>query len=269
MTTRRSTTAFKPKVFIASSKEHVDVARAVQRNFHTEYETKVWDQNALKLSTFPLESLTKELEASHFGVFVATPDDFVLSRGKRYREPRDNVVFELGMFVGRLGYRRAFVVAPSPINQLKLPSDLGTLTLAVYDPARMDKELVAAVGPACDEIRQAIRQYGESVVQEVGRVKTVGLFSEFVGRFDQLLEGTKSLTVCFIHSRRSRENHNDRIIKFVGKKGSAFTAYLPDLDNAHLIESLVEHFDDGPHIPGFIADAYRYFIDLIGRFGNK
>ena len=205
MTTRRNTKAFKPKVFIVSSKEHLDVARAVQRNFHTEFETKVWDQNAFKVSTYPLESLAKELEASHFGVFVAAPDDFVQLRGKRYRVPRDNVIFELGMFVGRLGHRRTFVVVPDPVNQLKLPSDLGALTLAVYDPVRADRELVAAVAPACDELRQAMRQYGESVTQEVARVKTVGLFSEFGSRFDQLLEQTKSLTVCFIHSRRWRE----------------------------------------------------------------
>jgi predicted nucleotide-binding protein len=228
MTTRRNTKAFKPKVFIASSKEHVTVARAVQRNFHTEFETKIWDQNAFKLSTYPLESLLKELEASHFGVFVATPDDFVQSRGKAYRVPRDNVIFELGMFVGRLGRQRAFVVVPAPITQLKLPSDLGALTLAVYDPVRSDRELVPALGPACDEIRQAIQRYGESVVQEVARVKRVGLFSELGGQFEQLLGKTKSLTVCFIHSRRWRENHNDRIIKFLQKEGQCVHGVSPE-----------------------------------------
>lgn len=269
MATRRNTTAFKPKVFIASSTEYVDVARAVQRNFHTEFETKIWDQNVIKVSTYPLESLAKELEVSHFGVFVATRDDFTRSRDKGYSVPRDNVIFELGMFVGRLGHRRTFVVVPAPITKLKLPSDLGSLTLAVYEPNRADKELVAAVGPACDEIRQAIRQYGESIVREVARAKPVGLFSEFGSQFEQLLDQTKSLTVCFIHSRRWRENYNDRIIDFLRKGESVFTAYLPNLDNGHLIKALIEHFDDGPHIPGFIADAYRYFKNLMERFKSK
>jgi len=130
---------FKPKIFIASATEKLDIARAVQRNLHIEFETKVWDQNAHKISHYPLEGLTAELESSQFGIFVATPDDFVRSRGKPYRAPRDNVIFELGMFVGRLGVRRSFIVVPSPVSDIKFPSDLAPLTVAVYDPARKDR----------------------------------------------------------------------------------------------------------------------------------
>lgn len=261
--------AFKPKLLIASSGERLDVARAVQRNLHMEFETKVWDQDAFKLSTYPLESLARELDASHFGVFVTTPDDFLWSRDKIHRVPRDNVIFELGMFIGRLGHHRAFVVAPAPLKEITLPSDLGAFTLALYNPERTDGALVAAVGPACDQIRQAIREFGNAVVQEVLRVKAVRLFSEFAPTFERLLDESTSMTVCFIHSRRWREMHHDRIRSFLRRGSTTFTAYLPNLANAHLMQSLREHFDDGPHIPGFVADVYRYFKELKSEFGER
>jgi hypothetical protein len=73
--------------------------------------------------------------------------------------PRDNAVFELGLFMGRLGRARTFVVRPSG-NALKLPSDLAGLTTAAYDWPRADRNYQAAVGAACDSIREVIRGLG-------------------------------------------------------------------------------------------------------------
>jgi hypothetical protein len=76
--------------------------------------------------------------------------------------PRDNVLFELGLFMGRLGRSRTFILhqrVPAP----KIPSDLAGVTTAVYDwPRQDDRNYLAAVGPACDNIRQVIRELGPS-----------------------------------------------------------------------------------------------------------
>ena len=72
---------------------------------------------------------------------------------------RDNVLFELGLFMGRLGRSRTFVVRPRH-GDVKLPSDLAGVTAALYDWPRSDNDKRAAVGPACDELRRAIRSLG-------------------------------------------------------------------------------------------------------------
>jgi predicted nucleotide-binding protein len=45
-----------------------------------------------------------------FAAFVVTADDVTASRGRRKASPRDNVVFEIGLFMGAIGRERTFVV---------------------------------------------------------------------------------------------------------------------------------------------------------------
>lgn len=106
----------------------------------------------------PLESLTKALEAADFAVLVLTPDDFTESRGDSSPSPRDNVVFELGLFLGRLGRERTFFVYDNS-KPLKLPSDLLGIAAATFGP-RSDGNIQAAVGPACNAISSRVQLLG-------------------------------------------------------------------------------------------------------------
>jgi predicted nucleotide-binding protein len=90
----------------------------------------------------------------HHGVFVFTPDDQLSVRGEFKQVARDNVLFELGMFIGKLGRKRAFVVHPGS-RGLSLPSDLAGITTAPYDPH--EKNLAAALGPVATRVRAAIQ----------------------------------------------------------------------------------------------------------------
>ena len=73
--------------------------------------------------------------------------------------PRDNIVFELGLFMGRLGPERTFIVRPSS-SPLKIPSDLAGVSAALFDWPRSDTNYRAALGPSCDLMREAIRRLG-------------------------------------------------------------------------------------------------------------
>ena len=73
--------------------------------------------------------------------------------------PRDNIVFELGLFMGRLGRERTFIVRPES-GPLKIPSDLSGISTATFDWPRSDLNYRAALGPACDLMREAIRDLG-------------------------------------------------------------------------------------------------------------
>ena len=56
-----------------------------------------------------IEALEEELAQSDFAVLTLTPDDQTESRGKVSMAPRDNVLFELGLFMGRLGRNRTLL----------------------------------------------------------------------------------------------------------------------------------------------------------------
>ncbi|MEY9409888.1 hypothetical protein ABH989_004354 [Bradyrhizobium ottawaense] len=91
---------------------------------------------------------------------MLAPDDVTTIRDATVRTARDNVVFELGLFIGRLGSDRCFLIVPRGLDNLHLPTDLLGLTPATYDSDRQDENLVAALGPACSRIRKAIKRLG-------------------------------------------------------------------------------------------------------------
>lgn len=122
----------KPKVFLGSSTEGLTAARALCMNLEHVAEVSVWTNNIFRLSRSTMHSLYETLTRSQFGVFLLTPDDIVKSRSQSYSSPRDNVIFELGLFAGRLGLEKTFIVHPRDIR-LKLPTDLLGISTATYE----------------------------------------------------------------------------------------------------------------------------------------
>ncbi len=144
----------KPAVVIFSSTEGLDVANRVQQLLQQDVDAIVWNQGVFVLGSSTIESLERAMSNYDFGIFVFTPDDKLQKRNETVAVARDNVLFELGLFVGKLSRSRAFVIRP--IQGLSLASDLMGLTVAVYDPQQ--KSLTAALGPACQQIRDAIKE---------------------------------------------------------------------------------------------------------------
>ena len=148
----------KPALFIASSSELLDLASAMQESLEHVAEVTIWSQDVFKLSRYNIESLLEALEVSDFGVFIFTPQDVVRIRGAEKLTVRDNVLFELGLFIGKLGRERCFIVAPrGSEEEMHFPSDLLGITPALYEPNRQDKNLVAALGPAATKITRQIK----------------------------------------------------------------------------------------------------------------
>ncbi len=147
-----------PKLFIISSTEALDVAREIQAQLEYDVFSTVWSQGVFFAGGYPLEALEKAVSESDFAVAVAQPDDIVETRGRRFATLRDNVLFELGIFMGKLTRHRAILVHPR-VAGLKIPSDLHGLTLASYDPGKSG-ELASRLGPACNEIRKLVKSLG-------------------------------------------------------------------------------------------------------------
>lgn len=150
----------KPKIFIGSSVESLTIAYSVQENLEHNAECTVWNQGIFNLSETSLDSLVKSLEGFDFGIFVVGPEDVLKLRGEEFKAARDNVIFELGLFIGKLGKSRNFILAPRGQQNFHLPTDLLGLTPADYDPNRSDGNLNAALGPACNKILRAIQSLG-------------------------------------------------------------------------------------------------------------
>jgi hypothetical protein len=156
----------KPVLFIGSSSESLDVAYAAQENLEDCAQVIVWTQGLFHLSRNFLESLLDALDETEFGLFVFAPDDLTKIRGHAIVTTRDNVIFELGLFIGRLGRERAFIIMPKDIVDLHLPSDLLGINTATFTNPENQKLLVGALGAACNKVRRAIQQVSTSNREE-------------------------------------------------------------------------------------------------------
>jgi len=150
-----------PKVFIASSSEGLDVTKTVRGLLLDELtdraEVKPWTL-AFELSATYIESLEKAAREMDFAVVVLTPDDTITSREAEKLAPRDNILFELGLFIGSLGRERCFLVHEKRPD-LKLPTDLLGVKAATFDrPANGD--LRTALDPQCFRISERIAKLG-------------------------------------------------------------------------------------------------------------
>lgn len=148
-----------PVVFIGSSSESLDVAKALKAAIKGPgISTRLWkDRGVFRPSQTTIEGIAAAADGSDFAVLVLGPEDLTTSRGKRKLAPRDNVILELGWFMGAIGRERTYAVKPQSVD-LKLPSDVLGLTLSNYDSS--NPRLGLALRNACAEIRDCIAKFG-------------------------------------------------------------------------------------------------------------
>jgi hypothetical protein len=98
------------------------------------------------------------LERFDFAVLVLTADDLIVRRGVEAPAVRDNVLFELGLFVGGIGRDRTFMMFDRT-NPPQLPTDLAGITAATYAP-HASGNLQATLGAACTRIQNIVERSG-------------------------------------------------------------------------------------------------------------
>src|SRR5262245_29226231 len=126
----------KPRLFVGCSREKMDYAYELQEQLNDKAEVTLWNQGYFEVNKGILESLVKGLNDFDFGVFVFAPDDIVKLRNEDFASVRDNVVFEFGLFMGRLGRERAFFVIPEDQESFRLLTDLHGVSTLTYDGQR-------------------------------------------------------------------------------------------------------------------------------------
>lgn len=178
----------KPRIFIASSVEGIDAAYAIQELLEFSAECTVWDQDVFAPSSVTLLDLIKRAQDSDYGIFVFSFDDTIKIRDSEELTVRDNVVFELGLFIGIVGIANCFIVMPRANDDIHLPTDLTGITPLKYDSKRTDNNLKAALGPSANQIKKVIRSFtfpDKQVSQELSQqINAIGLNAFFSSRDD-------------------------------------------------------------------------------------
>ena len=134
----------KPRLFLGSSGKQEKLLQALTRGLGNVAEVEPWTQS-FNPGTTTLERLVELAHEVDFAAFAFARDDWTAASAPApaaaesgQASPRDNVVFEAGLFGGALGMRRTFILHA---NGSKLPSDLLGLTCVRYGEAATATEM--------------------------------------------------------------------------------------------------------------------------------
>jgi len=160
----------KPRIFLGSSAKQEKLLQALTRGLEDVAQVEPWT-TSFNPGTTTLERLLELTRQVDFAAFVFARDDWTTPSSPTTPDPdsgqaspRDNVVFEAGLFGGVLGMRRTFILHA---HEAKLPSDLLGLTCVRYG------ETTAA------EVR-ALNQKLRKAIEDEGRVSRIeGLWWQF------------------------------------------------------------------------------------------
>jgi hypothetical protein len=144
----------KPRMFLGSSAQQQKLLQALTRGLEDVAQVEPWT-TSFNPGTTTLERLLQLTREVDFAAFLFAGDDWTSKSrpasdpsGSGQAAPRDNVVFEAGLFGGVLGMRRTFILHA---RDSKLPSDLLGLTLVRYEATT-----AAEIRVMCDKLRKAI-----------------------------------------------------------------------------------------------------------------
>jgi CRP/FNR family cyclic AMP-dependent transcriptional regulator len=124
----------RPNIFIASSSEGAarHLVPLCDELESTDRVVKPWNSDGIFTpSRSTLDALENQANASDFAVVLVTADDLVNKRSAVSLSPRDNVVFEAGLFMGALEPERVYLLVEKSAN-LSLPSDLNGITVMQF-----------------------------------------------------------------------------------------------------------------------------------------
>jgi hypothetical protein len=154
----------KPRIFIGSASEARELMQALSLLIHKDgwAITKPWHYATFDPGKPFLASLSENTANIDIAVILYTGEDKVTSRHVTMASPRDNVVFELGYFIARLGADRVFVVCPANIP--KIPSDYAGYGLITFHPSDGDPDEMMT--PVAQELERQFRKLTQAENQK-------------------------------------------------------------------------------------------------------
>lgn len=164
----------RPKAFIGSSRERLPIAHALKDAIETCADATVWDEAEWDLGDSILDGLIEAAAQYDFAIFVFGQDDSAVIRNTDVQIVRDNVIFELGLFIGRIGRGRAVWLSPSGSEAPHKITDLeGIIHLSFDNPGpdrhgSLPESLSTATAKICKQVnRLGVRN--DRAIEEVDR----------------------------------------------------------------------------------------------------
>ena len=146
----------KPRIFLGSSGKQAKLLQALTRGLAEVAEVEPWT-TMFNPGVSTLDRLVELSQQVDFAAFVFAQDDWTSNApdatGQSQASPRDNVVFEAGLFGGALGMRRTFILHA---KGAKLPTDLLGMTAVRYPEALTPADMRAVN----QRLRKAIEDEG-------------------------------------------------------------------------------------------------------------
>jgi hypothetical protein len=205
----------KPSIFIGSSSEALPLATVVKDELGKHFNADLWSENLFELGEDTLNNLLSFVQCYDFAVLVLTDDDQTTCRKVTQASPRDNVVLELGLFMGALGRRRAFpLIVQTADGAPKIPSDLLGNTVVYLpkgfhlhiDPPELTKHLAQLV----DTIKQRSLESALQLLPSTGLA--IGYFQNFVLPVCQELAALQSVKVGSVDVDISKDNFDFTVV---------------------------------------------------------
>jgi CAP12/Pycsar effector protein, TIR domain len=184
-----------------------------------------------------------EQNISHSDFFVAflTPDDMrQKKKGKSSKVPRDNCIFELGLFIGGLAQReRCLMLCDASLGEAALPSDLGGQLYQTFDLAAVSKcknavEIQKCLAGAIQTVVSTISKWGPARPLRFASLSPLELM---------LLErDVDKDSVVVVYRAQPLEERDPQCAAFVNanlRDGIRYEYFFHDLTKYNFIASLV------------------------------
>ncbi|MEM8528704.1 MAG: TIR domain-containing protein [Bacteroidota bacterium] len=190
---RFSTQVQRINVFIGSSSESLEVAREIKSHFDEEnFNVDIWDEDVFERGKSNLDNLKKFTALYDFAIMVFVQDDEVIHRGKKTGSIPPNVIFEYGLFLGRMGTNKSFILAENNIKSFvdNVFSDIKGISLGKSFDNSSKPKRKKTTKAAVETIRKEMLLNYKSEA-EIGFLPSaalaIGYFENFVKRVNKKL----------------------------------------------------------------------------------
>jgi len=177
------------KIFIGFSQINgLPIANQVKREIENAcswIKCEFWsDENVFSLNRDTLNSLIISSKKYEYGIFIATKDDIANKSGSDVYISSDNVIFEIGLFLGSMGIERSFIMIE---NGCKLPSDFNGITVPIFE--RDDESSISgSINKIINQLNNNRKAYGLRPIPSA--VLALGYFDNFLEPFARFREKT-------------------------------------------------------------------------------
>lgn len=193
------TFANKPTLFIASSGEGLFVAKAIKDRLQDLAVVDIWDEEEIfsEDKNF-LNSLLNLSSFYDYAIMVLTADDQLTKRAEEMKTARDNVIFEFGLFLGRIGPNRAFGICE---KGLALPSDFFEVEMIQFERGDFEASIDRAIAQIIPVLEGFAFSYEFSLLPST--TLAIGYYKNFVEKIATSLQ--KRHTITLMTSDENRE----------------------------------------------------------------